>query len=117
MEGPQGAVSGPPHPRGARLVSLITPAPFYSTRLFTDLCPLFRAPPPGLPSKFSPDPALPSHPPALADIPSNLPHLRHLTPGVPRLTPPLPGLTSHRQPSTSADGRPQPVAGLTGIDA
>lgn len=79
MEGPQGAVSGPPHPRGARLLSLITHAPFYSTCLFTDLCPLFRALPPGLPSKFTPGPALPSHPPALV-----FPHRYPLKPPSPQ---------------------------------
>lgn len=40
-----------------------------------------------------------------------------ITPQVsPPPRPPLPGLTSHRQQSTSADCRAQPVAGLTRVD-
>lgn len=101
MERPQGAVSSPPHPRGARSMSLITPAPFYSTRLFTDLCPLFRAPPPGLSSKFTPDPALPSHPPAPAS-----PRRYPLKPPSPQASHPrCPTLRLPSQASPATDSR------------
>lgn len=95
---------------GAHL-PLLSRGPCFSIPFHTSFCftCLFTA------SAHSSEPHLPSQ-----ASPLTFPHASltlAITPQVsPPPRPPLPGLTSHRQQSTSADCRAQPVAGLTRVD-